>query len=200
MTLFALLHPVALLGVFFSPSDAFVPTRSFVRLSYTLQALPSIEDLKNDGFMQQISHAVELVDLIDAPDTDQSELTEMIKAQLSHSNGIRGFFANYLTMDGPADLEQVPTPVLSAMYSIEDQSDLVSLSCMNVIMPTAMSTMHQEAELQENSRKTAVRGIKILLALNSNAEVGLNAKAIHAAATCSGDGDGYANPALVTVS
>jgi hypothetical protein len=151
--------------------------------------------------MQQISHAVELINLIDDPNTDQSELTEMIKAQLSHSNGIRGFFANYLTMDGPADLKQVPKPVLSAMSSIEDQSDLVSLSCMNVIMPTAMSTMHDEAELQENSRKTAMRGIKILLALHSNAEVGLNAKAIHAAATRSGDGDDSdANPALVKVS
>ena len=164
-------------------STAFVPTINFVRLSQNLNALPTIEDLKSDGFMKQVSHASELVEMIGKNKMDQNELTNMLKAQLSHSNGIRGFFVNYLTMDGPADLDQVPESVMEAMVSIEDQSDLISLSCMNIIMPTAMSTMHQQAELQENSRKTAGRGVKILLALKSNPEVRRNAKAIHAAAT-----------------
>ena len=167
----------------FWSSTAFIPTIHFARVPHNLHALPTIDDLKNDGFMKQVSHALELVEMIGNETMDQNELTNMLKAQLSHSNGIRGFFVNYLTVDGPADLDQVPESVMKAMASIEDQSDLVSLSCMNVIMPTAMSTMHQQSELQENSRKTAERGVKILLALKSNPEVGTNAKAIHTAAT-----------------
>ena len=36
---------------------------------------------------------------------------------------------------------------------------------MNVIMPTAMITMHTDAELSQNSAKTAKRGAKIVKAL-----------------------------------
>ena len=69
-------------------------------------------------------------------------------------------FVNYLTVDGPTDLDQVSGSVMEAlMASTEDQSDLVSLSCMNVVMPTAMSTIQQQSELQENSRKTAGRKV-----------------------------------------
>ena len=69
------------------------------------------------------------------------------------------FFVHYLTVNGPTELDQVPGSVMEAMMaSTENQSDLVTLSCKNVVMPTAMSTIHQQFELQENSRKTAGRG------------------------------------------
>lgn len=184
MTFYVLLRSVALLAVIFSPCEAFMHATKCFPVSPKLQALPSIDDLRSDGFMKQVGHASELVEMIGSDDMEQSKLTDMIKVQLSHSDGIRAFFANYLTKaDGPADLEQVPALVNAAMMSIDDQSDLVAISCMNVIMPIAMSTIHKQAELQINSHKTAVRALKILVALNYNPEVERNCKAIHAAAT-----------------
>ena len=55
---------------------------------------------------------------------------------------------------------------------------------MNVIMPTAMSTMHQEKELQESSARTAKRGLCVLETLiDQHALIEDNAKAILAVAT-----------------
>lgn len=39
---------------------------------------------------------------------------------------------------------------------------------MNVIMPTAMSSIHRDEELKESARKTATNGIKFLQLLKGN--------------------------------
>ena len=77
------------------------------------------------------------------------------------------------------------------------------LSCatgMNVIMPTAMVTMHQDADLSANSAKTAERGVRILRALKDISEVRENAQASLTVATNSSvEGSVNDDPKLVQV-
>lgn len=49
---------------------------------------------------------------------------------------------------------------------------------MNVIMPTAMTSIHKDAELKECASKTASNGKKILRLLKGNEDVIDNCKAI----------------------
>lgn len=67
----------------------------------------------------------------------------------------------YLTSDA-FDAENIPRALCDALQQVSAKEELISLACMNVIMPTAMKTMHQDPNLQEASAKTAKRGIKIL--------------------------------------
>ena len=41
-----------------------------------------------------------------------------------------------------------------------DTKVIVPLACMNVIMLTAMSSIHKDEELKESARKTATNGVK----------------------------------------
>jgi hypothetical protein len=59
---------------------------------------------------------------------------------------------------------------------------------MNVIMPTAMSSIHEDAELKECASKTAVNGMKILRLLKDDDYVIMNCKAIMS--VCRGTGEG----------
>jgi len=81
--------------------------------------------------MAQLSHAANLVQQLSMKDMPQEELTERLTAQLSHSEGIRGFFATYLTGEGDtvADLHEVPTPLAKAMAHA-NQKELIPLACM----------------------------------------------------------------------
>ena len=60
---------------------------------------------------------------------------------------------------------------------------------MNVVMPTAMITMHKDPNLSEQSRKTSERGTRILKALSDKELVQQNSQAIVAAATDSSKGE-----------
>jgi hypothetical protein len=53
---------------------------------------------------------------------------------------------------------------------------------MNVIMPVAMTTMHEDPELAANSAKTGERGLRVLQALSDISDVTANARAILAVA------------------
>ena len=145
-------------GAFLIPST----TRSF---GVVLSALPTVEALKTDPFMKQVGYASEIVPLLNSntEEPNEEELTALLKAQLSHSDGIRGFFVNYLASpaETAADGDAVPAPLANAMEAVENSKDLVSLAAMNVIMPTAMKTMHTDPELQQASAKTAARGITV---------------------------------------
>ena len=57
-------------------------------------------------------------------------LSKLIKAQLSHSDGMRGFFARYLTGEGymVADKEHVPAPLQEAMKQA-NLEHLAPLAC-----------------------------------------------------------------------
>ena len=58
---------------------------------------------------------------------------------------------------------------------------------MNVVMPTAMVTMHQNEEQSASSKKTAQRGIRVWKALKTFPESIANAEAIRAVATAGKD-------------
>jgi hypothetical protein len=78
--------------------------------------------------MKQVQYGAQLVPLFESE--DPSDLKEKLVAQLSHSDGIRGFMVAYLTVDGqaPADKEQVPLPLRKAMAEA-NMEDLVPLAC-----------------------------------------------------------------------
>ena len=80
--------------------------------------------------MKQISHAGKIVKLMeDGQDMDPDELRTMLISQLSHSDGIRGFFVTYLTGDAsPADGPTVPSVLQEAMAQVEPD-ELVPLAC-----------------------------------------------------------------------
>eukprot|EP00525_Craspedostauros_australis_P012434 CAMPEP_0198112458 /NCGR_PEP_ID=MMETSP1442-20131203/4306_1 /TAXON_ID= /ORGANISM="Craspedostauros australis, Strain CCMP3328" /LENGTH=249 /DNA_ID=CAMNT_0043769231 /DNA_START=33 /DNA_END=782 /DNA_ORIENTATION=+ len=156
-------------------------------------ALPSVGQLSNDPFMQQVQYGADLaLAMMESPpaQSDGAQVEELIAAQLSHSDGIRGFFVSYLTIQGDdtaADQQEVPTPLQKAMKKA-NLDELVPLACMNVVMPTAMKTMHEDEELQVQSSITANRGIKILANLATlDAMVKVNCDAILAVAEMEAD-------------
>lgn len=90
--------------------------------------IPTVEQLSKDAFMQQVAHADALVHLLDENE-DNEELGKLLKAQLSHSDGIRGFFVKYLTGDeSPADKPSVPAVLQEAMSQV-DANELIPLAC-----------------------------------------------------------------------
>lgn len=71
----------------------------------------------------------------------------------------------------PADAAHVPGPLASALNRSTNRKELISLACMNVIMPTGMITLHKNEEMSRNSAITAERGKKIakyLMKLDEN--------------------------------
>jgi hypothetical protein len=148
--------------------------------------LPSMEQLSSDSFMNQVNYASEIVPLLEQ-ETDENLLTDMISAQLSHSNGIRGFFVSYLTGGdvSVADDENMPQPLRTAIAQNlnANKKELISLSCMNVIMPTGMITMHTDEEMSKNSAKTAARGKIVARAMMEEDEMKEQCLAILAVAT-----------------
>ena len=88
--------------------------------------------LSSDPFMKQLGHASEIVSLLGNENDNMNDemIGDLLKAQLSHSDGIRGFFVSYLTGDGvtAADGDDIPLPLMDAMNSVETD-ELISLSC-----------------------------------------------------------------------
>uniref|UniRef100_A0A7S4JT82 Uncharacterized protein n=1 Tax=Odontella aurita TaxID=265563 RepID=A0A7S4JT82_9STRA len=126
---------------------------------------------------------------------DENEMSELLTAQLSHRDGIRGFFAAYLSGEGDtvADAEHIPAPLSEAMQRA-DMDAMVQIGCMNVVMSTAMTSMYSDPALKANSAKMAKRSKKILSSLKS-IHMMKNCEAIVVVAT--GAADHRANPQLV---
>eukprot|EP00529_Nitzschia_sp_RCC80_P026308 CAMPEP_0113470958 /NCGR_PEP_ID=MMETSP0014_2-20120614/16725_1 /TAXON_ID=2857 /ORGANISM="Nitzschia sp." /LENGTH=344 /DNA_ID=CAMNT_0000363567 /DNA_START=85 /DNA_END=1119 /DNA_ORIENTATION=- /assembly_acc=CAM_ASM_000159 len=113
-------------------------------------------------------------------------LRQALNVQLSHSDGVRGFMVSYLTYEDDEDEDDddnsskekssastrssfiVPEELLQSVIidrlqdNDDDDDDLVSLMCMNVVMPTAMVTMHTDRELSNSSARTSQRGMGLL--------------------------------------
>ena len=83
--------------------------------------------------MKQVEYGARLVPLFSKNDDGQSDvndLEEKLVAQLSHSDGIRGFMVSYLTVDSadaPADWETIPEPLQKALAKA-NMDDLVPLA------------------------------------------------------------------------
>ena len=115
-------------------------------LSANNNNLPSIVQLSEDTFMKQVEYGsvltAQLQTVNNSGDGDDSNLPpsssnleELLQAQLSHSDGIRGFMVSYLTAEvSPADQDDIPTPLIQALKaqfrSETARDDLVSLACM----------------------------------------------------------------------
>jgi len=154
--------------------------------------------MKQVGYGSEL--AVALKKLRGTTEAEQAFLRASLEAQLSHSDGIRGFMVAYLTgidsdsdsANGIAD-ETDPEILLETLHGLlaspSNSDDLVSLMCMNVVMPVAMITMHQDPALSEASRMTAARGGRLLASVfGASPSIRSNASAIRAAAN-GGSGD-----------
>jgi len=142
----------------------------------------SIYKVSTDDFMKQLGHASQIIPLLHPKDDDEQimsndDLSQLLSRQLNHSDGIRGFFATYLTSPESLTTEEVPQVLADAVKS-SDMEVMIPLACMNVIMPMAMSSIHQDDELKECAKKTATNGIKILRLLKDEDDVVKNCKAI----------------------
>ena len=144
--------------------------------------------------MKQLGHTSQIIPLLHPKgdgktlsEEETSALSAVLSRQFSHSDGIRGFFAVYLTSPESLTVDDVPT-VLAEAVKNSDKKVMVPLACMNVVMPTAMSSIHEDAELKECASKTAVNGMKILRLLKDDDDVVMNCKAI--VSVCQGTRDG----------
>ncbi|CAJ1934158.1 unnamed protein product [Cylindrotheca closterium] len=168
--------------LFFASSDAFNTNSWHKRKQAVLaSSLPSIEELENDPFMKQVQHGADLCSALQE-DPSNADIHERIKAQLRSSDGIRGFMVSYLTSEDTSPKALVvPDGLAEVLQEItrSNPEDLVPLAFMNVIMPTAMSTMHNEEDLRQSSVQTAKRGLSILATMTGEHQsVKSNAKAI----------------------
>lgn len=81
--------------------------------------------------MKQVEHSSKILDLLEesTKEEDNDELERMLISQLSHSDGIRGFFVTYLTGESsPADNPTVPVALQKAMAQV-NANELVPLAC-----------------------------------------------------------------------
>jgi hypothetical protein len=87
--------------------------------------------------MKQVKHGMKLTNELLVNKAEDLDLRESIRAQLSHSDGIRGFMVSYLTADqSPADDPQVPSALLQALQELaktEKIEDLIPLTCKFVL-------------------------------------------------------------------
>ena len=92
--------------------------------------LPTIEQLAKDPFMKQVEHGFTLTSNLCF---DEPDIQDYLQAQLSHSDGIRGFMVSYLTADeSPADQPEIPRALWEALQTQMESDaadDLVSLTC-----------------------------------------------------------------------
>ena len=81
--------------------------------------------------MKQLGHASQMIPAMMNKDMSADEsatLLEMLSGQFSHSDGIRGFFAVYLTSPESLTVEEVPA-VLSEAVKGADTKVMVPLAC-----------------------------------------------------------------------
>lgn len=106
--------------------------------------LPSVKQVSEDSFTEQTYHASSIINefvaassilLTEDDHKSQIELQELLIAQLSHQDGIRGFFAAYLTGEGttPADGDRLPVPLSQAMKRV-DMSKVAPLACTSIFL------------------------------------------------------------------
>ena len=101
-----------------------------VRCTSSLNVLPTVEEVANDDFMKQLGHTSELIPLIHSksPQVPTSDLLKLLSTQFSHSEGIRGFFAVYLTSPESQNEESVPDVLAQAVKGADDEI-MVPLAC-----------------------------------------------------------------------
>lgn len=155
---------------------------------HIVSALPTTAQVSTDDFVKQLGHASQIIPVLHPEDgsspseEESAALLELLQKQFAHSDGIRGFFAVYLTSPESLTMEEVPSVLAEAVIGA-DTKVMVPLACMNVIMPTAMTSIHEDPELKSCASKTADNGLKILRLLKGESDVVSNCKAIYQVAS-----------------
>eukprot|EP00550_Attheya_septentrionalis_P002093 CAMPEP_0198291554 /NCGR_PEP_ID=MMETSP1449-20131203/9043_1 /TAXON_ID=420275 /ORGANISM="Attheya septentrionalis, Strain CCMP2084" /LENGTH=260 /DNA_ID=CAMNT_0043990207 /DNA_START=99 /DNA_END=881 /DNA_ORIENTATION=- len=191
------------LGQLVSGATCFVSNNHYPQKQWTTalqyRNLPSVGELSTDDFTDQVYHASvivrELSELTNIQANVESGLSrsdassklydikllsELLKAQLSHLDGMRGFFTVYLTGEGlqtVADKERMPGILLDAVKMSNFES-LASMACMNLIIATAMTSAHQDETLAANSAIVAKRAKRLLSLFKGSAHIERNCIAI----------------------
>lgn len=97
-----------------------------------------------DDFMKQLGHASRIIPLLHPEGDDElteeehASLLPILSSQFSHSDGVRGFFAVYLTSSESLAAEEVP-PVLAEAVRGADAKVMVPLACKCFVL---LSTCH----------------------------------------------------------
>jgi len=183
-------------------------------LASIIDNLPDSEELSTAPFMKQVQYGSEMSNALHELTSVTSSITKksneeddcthsiekqknlttmknLLKTQLSHPDGIRGFMVAYLTSEhnlggndsnnDDNDNDEADSEILletlqgllqnsnsetgEETENKEGQSSdelLVSLMCMNVVMPIAMISMHEDKSLSAASKVTSIRGTRLL--------------------------------------
>mmetsp|Transcript_29014 Transcript_29014/g.31207 ORF Transcript_29014/g.31207 Transcript_29014/m.31207 type:complete len:325 (+) Transcript_29014:10-984(+) len=198
-----------------SASTTTAASTASASIASIIDNLPDSEELSTAPFMKQVQYGSEMSNALHELTSVTSSITKksneeddgthsiekqknlttmknLLKAQLSHPDGIRGFMVAYLTSEHNLDVnndanndngndETDSEILLEALQGLlqnsnseieeeetenrEEQSSdemLVSLMCMNVVMPTAMISMHKDKNLSVASKVTSIRGTRLL--------------------------------------
>ena len=143
--------------------------------SASLMGIPTVEQLASDPFLKQVQYAEFMVGLLEEDAGRETDVVmRRLRAQLSHADGIRGFMVTYLTQqphdknvnESSSSSSEVPPALLKAILEVvdpvDDRNEMINLMCLNVIMPTAMVTMHKDPELSMQSAWTAARALNLM--------------------------------------
>ncbi|KAJ1631588.1 hypothetical protein T492DRAFT_905774, partial [Pavlovales sp. CCMP2436] len=123
-------------------------------------ALPSLEEVRAADF--RVAVATICPPICQALERDDPAAAPLLNELFRSSDGVRGFFVNWLTdpsLTRP-DSANPPPALLAAMAQSPDERMLSELMVMNVIMPSATSLAHQrngDVAASEASRLTARR-------------------------------------------
>lgn len=132
----------------------------------TMNALPSVDEVAAADFRKSVALAPTVCAALEA---DNADVEPVLAAMLKSSDGIRGFFVQYLTdaeLSKP-DAPEPPAALMKAMASAPAEV-LAELMVMNVVMPTATSLLHvrnNDIGMAESSRLTARRATAVVSAL-----------------------------------
>lgn len=133
----------------------------------SVMGIPTLEQLSSDPFMKQVHHAEFVCGLLLEDDGRKTDVVmKRLRAQLSHKDGVRGFLVTYLTCKQFAKAMDVPPALLKALLEVidpvNDSNSLISLMCLNIIMPTAMVRTHKDPQLKMESALTAARAMSLM--------------------------------------
>jgi hypothetical protein len=155
----------------------------------SIWGIPTLDQLQSDPFMDQVRHAEFLVGLLPEDAGRQTDVVmRRLRAQLSHSDGRRGFLVTFLTTtynENGAIPPSVVTVLVEQMIreydkdcstttaatstgsaTSSDSSSTLVLLFMNIVMPTAMKTLHEDQELSLQSARTAATATRLLQAVS----------------------------------
>jgi len=124
------------------------------RTKFSASKLPDIERILKAPFMEQVKIGGLVTQALELPPNEaDSTLPQVLSAQLSTSDGIRGFFVSYLTLDASPT---PPPPLLASTISNLSGSTehIIDLSLMNVIMPASQSFHFKREAANEKEAAT----------------------------------------------